>query len=212
MRFLFLQGWRLGMVTGYWCWIIFTKDREDEQLTFGIIRPTCFLVCSLSPVKKDEGVWAEDMLGNTWEIQFLHLYACIDPNPQTSKHISKVSRLCANICQCRIICYHISEVTLITPSYFKCEFKICFYGMLWLSVWKAQVWKRKQMMSLTKFSIHCSHSHCSYPSSQLLHSLSFVNGFPVEGSTRISQTIYPKLQENWLQILERGQGEKGEWG
>lgn len=31
------------------------------------------------------------------------------------------------------------------------------------------------------------------------------NGFPVEGSTWISQTIYPKLQENWLQILERRQ-------
>lgn len=32
---------------------------------------------------------------------------------------------------------------------------------------------------------------------------------PVEGSTWISQTIYPKLQENWLQILERRQ-KKGE--
>lgn len=48
-------------------------------------------------------------------------------------------------------------------------------------------------------------------STQLGHPLFLfcANGFPVEGSTWISQTIYSKLQENWLQILERRQ-KKGE--
>lgn len=67
------------------------------------------------------------------------------------------------------------------------------------------------MMSLTRFSIRCSLSHCRRPSGGVLLSLSFLNGFPVEGSTWISQTIYPKLQENWPQILERAQGEKKKW-
>lgn len=50
----------------------------------------------------------------------------------------------------------------------------------------------------------------SHPPSQAIPSLLSANEFPVEGSTWISQTIYPKLQENWLQILERRQkrGEK----
>lgn len=59
-------------------------------------------------------------------------------------------------------------------------------------------------MSLTRFSIHSPFFLRSHPRSRAILSLP-ANGFPVEGSTWISQTIYPKLQENWLQILERRQ-------
>lgn len=72
-------------------------------------------------------------------------------------------------------------------------------------VWKIQ--RRNQMMSLSRFSIHFSNFHCScHPAKSSSSSSTFVNEFPVEGSTWVSQTIYPKLQENWLQILERREG------
>lgn len=60
-------------------------------------------------------------------------------------------------------------------------------------------------MSLTRFSVHPLHhlffSALIQPARRFLF-LFCANGFPVEGSTWISQTIYPKLQENWPQILE----------
>lgn len=69
-------------------------------------------------------------------------------------------------------------------------------------------------MSLTRFSIHTPPlffflAAVIHPPGPSPFFLFCANGFPVEGSTWISQTIYPKLQENWLQILERRQKKGG---
>lgn len=116
---------------------------------------------------------------------------------------------------CVLSWFHFNTDTLITSSYFKIQQE---KNLFFVPCWNRLVWKfgkRKQMMSLTRFSIHCSHFLCSYTTSQflclLLLSPPFVNEFPVEASTWISQTIYPKLQENWLQILERKAGGKKEY-
>lgn len=159
--------------TTSWGRIIFIKGREDKQLTFNIIKSTCFLVCYISRVR----AWAFSN-ANPGNVSSCISMPLLTPDFKTYIKILALW-LCANICQCHLMVTH-------ECSYFD-HFKL-------LQVWmkksismacydcpyeKSE--KGKQMMSLTRFSIHGSHFHCSYPSSQVLSSLSFVNGFPEEG-------------------------------
>lgn len=152
--------------TASWGNIICTKEREDKQLTFIIIRSTCSLVCYVSPLeaKTGAGVFSRN-LGNfgsclcklklTTDFKtFIRIISWLG-----AKHLLVSSYRFSHEC-----CYfdHFKllklwmkkkEKTVSVPS-FDCP------------VWKIQ--ERKQMMSLSRFSTHFSLFHCSYPSSQVL--------------------------------------------